>query len=25
MIRLAGIDQMKGQSDSSFRLGAYAT
>lgn len=23
MIRLAGIDQMKGQSDSSFRLGAY--
>ena len=23
MIRLAGVDQMKGQSDSSFRLGAY--
>ncbi len=23
MIRLAGIDQMKGQSDASFRLGAY--
>jgi len=23
MIRLAGVDQMKGQRDSSFRLGAY--
>ena len=23
MIRLAGVDQMKGQTDSSFRLGAY--